>query len=180
MQRTVKYLLSTILTAVFLVSCGDGVSLQRYYVDNQETENFITQDIPISMVELDKTNFTEAQHEAYNSVKRLNFLGYKASDTNIETYNKELATVKTILNDDKYQDLMEFSDRGRKIVVKYIGDDEEADEIVVFGSAKEMGFAIVRILGNNMSPEKMGVLLHSLQNANVNENQVQDIMNFFK
>ncbi|WP_299556237.1 DUF4252 domain-containing protein [Seonamhaeicola sp.] len=180
MQRTIIYILYTVFTAAFLISCGDGVSLQRYYVDNQETKNFITQDIPISMVEIDKSGFTEEQQEAYNSVKRLNFLGYKTSEADMETYNAELAKVKTILSDDKYNDLMEVSDRGRKIIVKYIGTDEEADEVVVFGSAQDMGFAIVRVLGNDMNPEKMAVLLRSLQNANVDENQVQDIMNFFK
>ncbi|TXG39350.1 DUF4252 domain-containing protein [Seonamhaeicola maritimus] len=180
MQRTIIYILCTVFTIAFLVSCGEGVSLQRYFVDNQETKNFITQDIPISMVEIDKSNFTEEQKEAYNSVKRLNFLGYKTSETDLETYNAELAKVKTILSDDKYNDLMDVSDRGRKISVKYIGTDEEADEVIVFGSAKEMGFAVVRILGDDMNPEKMGVLLHSLQNANVDENQIQDIMNFFK
>ncbi|WP_282136138.1 DUF4252 domain-containing protein [Seonamhaeicola maritimus] len=180
MQRTIIYILCTVFTTAFLVSCGEGVSLQRYFVDNQETKNFITQDIPISMVEIDKSNFTEEQKEAYNSVKRLNFLGYKTSETDLETYNAELAKVKTILSDDKYNDLMDVSDRGRKISVKYIGTDEEADEVIVFGSAKEMGFAVVRILGDDMNPEKMGVLLHSLQNANVDENQIQDIMNFFK
>ncbi|TWO31860.1 DUF4252 domain-containing protein [Seonamhaeicola sediminis] len=180
MQRTIQYILCAILTTAFFVSCGDGVSLQRYYVDNQETKNFITQDIPISMLEIDKSNFTEEQEEAYNSVKRLNFLGYKTSENDLETYNTELAKVKTILSDQKYNDLMDVSDRGRKITIKYIGTDEAADEIIVFGSAKEMGFAIVRILGDDMNPEKMGVLIHSLQNANVDENQMQNIMNFFK
>lgn len=180
MQRIIKYILCTVLTTVFLVSCGDGVSLQRYYVDHQEAKSFITQDIPISMVKIDKSGFTEAQQEAYESVNKLNFLGYKADEGNTETYKAELEKVKTILKADKYTDLMEFSDKGRKIVVKYIGDDEVADEVIVFGSAKEMGFGIIRILGDNMNPEKMGVLVHSLQNANVDENQIQDIMNFFK
>lgn len=180
MQRTIQYIFCAILTTVFFVSCADGVSLQRYYVDNQENKNFITQDIPISMVEIDKSNFTKEQEEAYNSVKRLNFLGYKTSENDLENYNSELAKVKTILSNEKYNDLIDVSDRGRKISVKYVGTDEAADEIIVFGSAKEMGFAIVRVLGDDMNPEKMGVLIHSLQNANVNENQIQDIMNFFE
>ncbi|WP_406683143.1 DUF4252 domain-containing protein [Seonamhaeicola sp. MEBiC1930] len=180
MQRTILNIFCTFLIAVLLIGCDNGVTLQRYYVDSQESTNFISQDFPISMIEIDKSNFSEEENEAYNSVKRLNFLGYKTTDSNLETYNTEIAKVKTILSDDKYQDLLEVSDQGRKIVVKYIGTDEEADEVVVFGSAKDMGFAIVRVLGDDMNPEKMAVLLHSLQNANVNENQVQDIMNFFK
>lgn len=179
MLRTITYIIFTI-TAAFFVSCGDSASLQRYYVDNLESKNFISQDIPLSMVKLDKSNFTEDQKEAYNSVDKLNFLGYKADASEVETYKAELAKVKTILSDSKYKDLMEFSDKGNKIVVKYVGDDDEADEVVLFGSAKELGFAIVRILGDDMSPDKIAVLINAMQNANVDENQIADIMNFFK
>lgn len=180
MQRTIKYLAYTLFAAVILTSCGNNASLQSYYVDNQEAKNFISQDLPLSMIEIDKSEFTEAQKEAYESVNKLNFLGYKASETDTETYNAEIAKVKAILSDSKYNDLMEFSDRGNKISVKYIGDDEEADEVVVFGSAKDMGFGIVRILGNDMNPEKMVTLINALQKANVEEGQIEDIMNFFK
>ncbi len=179
MQRTIKYLIFTV-TAAFIVSCGDSASLQRYYVDNLESKNFISQDIPLSMVELDKTNFTEEQKEAYNSVDKLNFLGYRADASEADVYKAELTKVKTILSDSKYKDLMEFSDKGNKIVVKYVGDDDEADEVVLFGSAKELGFAIVRILGDDMSPDKIAVLINAMQKANVDENQIADIMNFFK
>jgi len=180
MQRTIKYIVLVLIVAMAFVSCNDGKSLQRYFVDNQESSNFITQDIPISMVEIDDSKFTDDQKEAYKSVKRLNFLGYKVDDTDAETFKSELTKVKTILNDEKYNDLMEFSDKGNKIIVKYIGADDEADEVVIFGSAKELGFGIVRILGNDMNPDKMVTLVNAMQNANVDENQIQDIMNFFK
>lgn len=140
----------------------------------------MTQDIPISMLKIDETKFTNEQKEAYNSVERLNFLGYKANQTNEETLKVELAKVKTILSNGKYKDLIEFSDRGNKVVVKYIGNDEEADEVVVFGSSKELGFGIVRVLGDDMSPDKMVTLVSILQSAQVDKGQVQDIMNFFK
>ena len=180
MQRAIKYLAYTLLTAVIFTSCGDNVSLQRYYVDNQESKNFISQDLPLSLIEIDKSNFTEAQEEAYNSVDKLNFLGYKSNETDTEIYKAELEKVKTILSDSKYNDLMEFSDKGNKIYVKYIGTDEEADEVVVFGSAKDMGFGIVRILGDDMNPDKMVTLISAMQSANIEEGQIENIMNFFK
>lgn len=180
MKRAIKYIIYTFLATAFLTSCGDGVSLQRYYVDNQESKNFITQDIPLSMVEIDKSSFTQEQTEAYNSVNKLNFLGYKSDASNLENFNAEVAKVKTILSDSKYNDLMEFSDKGNKILVKYVGDDDEADEVVVFGSAKDTGFGIVRILGNNMNPDKMITLIEAFQKANIDKKQVEDIMNFFK
>ena len=181
MNKTIiNQIVYTLFAAAFLVSCSSGVSLQRYFVDNQETKNFISQDIPLSMVKVDQSEFTEEQKEAYKSVSKLNFLGYKANENNAEELQAEIETVKTILSDSKYKDLMAFNDKGNKIVVKYIGDDDEADEVVVFGSSKEMGFAVVRVLGDNMSPDKMVTLIGAMQKADVDENQIQDIMNFFK
>lgn len=180
MNRTINHTLIVLFTTIILVSCSDGASLQKYFVDHQESKDFMTQDVPISMLKIDESKFNSEQKEAYNSVSRLNFLGFKANEKNAETLEVELAKVKTILSNDKYNDLMEFSDKGNKIVVKYLGDDEEADEVIVFGSFKEMGFGIVRVLGNAMSPDKMVTLVSILQGANVDEGQVQDIMNFFK
>ncbi|MCB4798773.1 DUF4252 domain-containing protein [Neotamlana laminarinivorans] len=180
MKRTIINLLLVVITTVFLTSCGNEPSLQQYFVNHQESANFISQDVPLSMVEIDKSGFTETQMEAYESVKKLNFLGFKSSPSNIETYNTEIAKVKTILANEKYNDLMEFSDRGNKIIVKYLGEEDEADEVIVFGSAKETGFGVVRILGNDMSPEKMMTLIDAFQKANINEKQLENIVNFFK
>lgn len=180
MKRTVKIFYLIITLSVVLVSCKSEPSLQRYFVDHQEQPNFISQDLPVSMVKIDKTNFTEEQNEAFESVRRLNFLGFNINDTNKDVYTAELDKVKLILKQEKYQDLMEFSDKGRKILVKYIGDDEEADEVVLFGSAEDMGFAVVRILGSDMSPEKMVTLGEALKTSNVDETQMQEMLNFFK
>lgn len=180
MKRIFNYIASIFLIASIFTSCNNGPTLQRYFVDSQESANFISQDVPLSMVKIDASAFTEEQKEAYNSVKRLNFLGYKANESNAATLQSEIEKVKTILSSDKYNDLMEFSDKGNKIVVKYIGDDDEADEVIIFGSAKELGFGVVRVLGNDMSPDKMVTLVSALKDANVDESNVQDIMNFFK
>tara|TARA_R110002050_G_scaffold4573_1_gene22070 strand:+ start:52944 stop:53486 length:543 start_codon:yes stop_codon:yes gene_type:complete len=180
MQRTINQLICTLFATAVLVSCSSGVSLQSYFVDKQETKNFISQDVPLSMMKIDKTDFTEEQKDAYNSVSKLNFLGYKADENNAEDLKAEIEIVKTILSDAKYNDLMEFSDKGNKILVKYIGTDEAADEVIVFGSSKELGFGVVRILGNKMNPDKMVTLVDAIQKAGVDENQLQDIMNFFK
>jgi len=179
MKRTVKVLFFTVFLSLVLAGCNSEPSLQRYFVDHQEKPNFVSQDIPLSMLEIDKTNFTEIQNEAFNSVRKLNFLGFNINDTNTDVYTAELGKVKSILKQEKYQDLMEFSDKGKTILVKYIGDDEEADEVVVFGSAQDMGFAVVRILGNDMSPEKMITLAEALNSANIDESQIKDMMNFF-
>ena len=180
MKQELKHSILLLILALILVGCNNGPSLQRYFVDKQETENFITQDIPISMLKIDESKLSIEQKEAYNSVNRLNFLGFKPNETNTDILKAEIAKVKTILSDDRYNDLIEFSDKGIRIVVKYIGNDEDAEEVIVFGSSKELGFGIVRVLGNDMSPDKMATLVSVLQNANVDESQLKDVMSFFK
>ncbi|MCR8668603.1 DUF4252 domain-containing protein [Aestuariibaculum sp. M13] len=180
MKRTVHYIITGCIVALTLVSCGNTPSLQSYFVDHQESASFISQDIPISMLNIDTSNFSEDQKEAYNSVSRLNFLGYKSDSTNVDAYTSEVNKVKAILSDEKYLDLIEFSDRGNKFVMKYIGDDDEADEVVIFGSSKEFGFGIARVLGNDMNPQKMMTLAGLMKGADIDEEQVKSVMNFFK
>src|SRR5690606_8328980 len=127
MNPSIKLTFFSLLACIMLVSCNNGESLQTYFVDNQETPDFISADIPTTIVELDQTTLTEDQKEAYNSVKRLNFLGFKLTENNHDVYAQELSKVTSILNDTKYMELMEFNDRAAKVVVKYIGDDDTAE-----------------------------------------------------
>ncbi|MEL0652242.1 DUF4252 domain-containing protein [Algibacter sp. TI.3.09] len=180
MKRAINHLLLGLFATVMLVSCSSGPTLQTYFVDHQEAPNFISQDLPISMLKVDKSSFTEEQNEAFNSVTRLNFIGYKANESNTEDLKVEIAAVKEILKDEKYNELIEFSDKGNKIAVKYIGTDDEADEIIIFGSSKEYGFGVVRVLGSDMNPSKMGTLVGALKGANFDKDQLKDIQNFFK
>ena len=180
MNPSIKLTFFSLLACIMLVSCNNGESLQTYFVDNQETPDFISADIPSTIVELDQTTLTEDQKEAYNSVKRLNFLGFKLTENNHDVYAQELSKVTSILNDTKYMELMEFNDRAAKVVVKYIGDDDTAEEFIVFTSSKDMGFGIVRILGNDMRPEKIATLVNAIQNSDLDSSQFEDIAGFFK
>lgn len=180
MNRTIKYIFCALLVSIALVSCSDEVTLQRYFVDNQESKNFISQDLPLTMLDMDESKLNEEQLNAYKSVKRLNFLGYKLNENDTETYNTELAKVKTILQDEQYNELIEFSDRGKKVLVKYIGNDEEADEVILLGSSKDLGFAVVRILGDDMRPDKMYALVESMRHTNFDGDQFKGIANFFE
>lgn len=180
MQRTIKYVVCSLLVLMMLVSCSNKPTLQTYFVDNQEAKSFISQDLPLTMLNMDESKLSESQLKAYKSVKRLNFLGYKLSETNVETYNTELAKVKTILQDEKYNELIEFSDNGKKILVKYLGTEEEADEVILLGSSKELGFAVVRVLGNDMRPENMYALVEAMKHTNFDKSQFEGIADFFK
>ncbi len=59
-----------VFSVVVLGACSNKESLQRYYVDSAEKEGFINLDIPSSMLDISKADLTEAQREAYQSVKK--------------------------------------------------------------------------------------------------------------
>jgi len=67
MKRIVTFLSIIISFGLLLVSCNSEPSLQRYFVDHQELPNFMSQDVPISMLKVDEASFTAAQQEAYKS-----------------------------------------------------------------------------------------------------------------
>lgn len=163
-----------------VTSCNQGETLQSYFVANQETPDFMSVDLPTSFVQVDKTNFTEVQKEAYKSIDKLNTLLFTVNDKNREQYEIELAKVKAILADEKYEELFRGSTTDGKIIIKYLGDDSSIDELIIFGTASEKGFGIIRVLGNNMEPNKIITLGDALKNANFEETQLQEFSNFFK
>lgn len=180
MKTSIKTILFGLLVTLLLASCNNGPTLQTYFVDNQEAPNFVSADIPTSIVSLDEATMSDDQKEAYNSVKRLNFLGYKMSETNADVYNSELTKVKAILKDKKYIELMEFSDQSMKFEIKYIGDDDSAEEVVIFANSPDMGFGIVRVLGNKMKPDQMATLVDAVQKADFDQSKLNGITDFFK
>ena len=182
MKTSIKNIVASLLIAVALASCGyGGETLQGYYVINQEAPNFISIDIPVSFVDLEQANLTKVQLEAYESIDKLNMLGYRKSDDNIEAYKTELAKVQTILKDERYQDLFRGGNStDGKIIVKYIGTDTTIDELIIFGTMNDAGFGIIRVLGDNMEPAKIMKLGEVVNQMSSNENAVQDFMQFFK
>ena len=181
MKRTItKTLIGCLLITAF-ISCNQGPTLQSYYVDNQETNNFTTIDVPTSVVSFDESKLTEDQKQAYKSVKRLNFLGYRFQEGNEAEFKAELAKVNSILKKDKYHELMRMgNNEDGKVIIKYLGSETEIDELIVFGNANDQGFGIVRVLGKNMQPDKMITLMDAMQNADIDEDKLKGITEFFK
>lgn len=181
MHKSIKNILLGCLLVIAFVSCDQGPTLQRYFVDKQEANNFTSIDLPTTVVSFDESQLTDDQKEAYKSVKRLNFLGYRLQDGNEDEYNTELAKVRTILKDDKYQELMRMgNNQDGKMMIKYLGTETKIDELVVFGNANDQGFGVLRVLGNNMEPAKMVKLIDAMNKANFDEDQLKGIADFFK
>ncbi|MCK7589928.1 DUF4252 domain-containing protein [Subsaxibacter sp. CAU 1640] len=181
MTSLTKHIVVLVVLVATIFSCNQNPSLQTYFVDNQEKPNFLSLDVPVSMLNIDQTKLTEDQKEAYNSVQKLNMLAYRKDSVATADYKDELSKVKTILDDDKYEELMRGGNStDGKFMVKYVGEDDDIDEFILFGSSNNMGFAVVRILGNNMEPQKLMTLSSVLDQSNIDDGQLKQIIDFFK
>src|SRR4051812_44832192 len=167
-----NYLLSIALLTL-LVACDNHESLQKYFVSKSEDKNFISLDISPSILNIDKTKLTPEQSKALASFNKMNVLAFKADASNAAEYQKERKKVTAILKDPKYQQLMKFGSGQDGASVSFIGDENHIDEFVLFANKKENGFAVVRILGNNMNPNGIVTMMTALKNSNVNMKQLE-------
>lgn len=179
--QSIKKSVLGVLFIATIFSCDNGLTLQTYYVDNELKPGFTSLDIPTSFLDIEETSLTPEQKEAYKSVDKLNMLSFIVNENNRAEYEIELAKVKTIFEDPKYDELMRGgnSTDGR-FVVKIIGDPDSLDELILFGNANDRGFAIVRILGDDMNAGHLVQLAMSLKDANFEEGKVNEFMEFFQ
>ncbi len=179
-QSIKKSMVMFLLVAAF-TSCNQGPTLQTYYVDNELKPGFASFDVPTSFIDVENVEMTDEQREAYKSVDKLNVLTYIEKNTEAEEYKLELEKVNIILKDPKYEELMRGGNStDGKFVVKFLGDIENIDELIVFGNANNKGFMIARILGDDMSASKLMSLSSVLENANFEDMQLNGITDFFK
>ena len=170
-----------LILVVTFTSCDQNPSLQTYFVDNELKPGFTSIDIPTSLLNIEQTSLTEEQKEAYKSIDKLNMLAFVLSDNNKAEYEVELNKVKEILNNPKYQELMRAGNStDGKFLIKYLGDEDSIDELIIFGNANEKGFAIIRVLGDDMSAQKVVKLYSAVDASNINESQITQFTEFFK
>jgi len=150
------------------VSCSSTQSLQEYYVDSSENPNFLSFDIPSSILNLEAANLTSEEKEAVASLRKLNVLAFKKTLDNALDYKAEKTKVKAILKNENFNELMRMNTPYGKATVKYLGDTDAIDEVIVYGDSKEKGFVLIRVLGNDMKPENMMQLIEAIQKSDYN------------
>lgn len=170
-----------IILVVTLQSCNQNLSLQTFYVDNELAPGYTSLDVPVSMLNIDEEKLTPEQLEAYESVEKISMIAYVLESGNEDKMKEEYEVVKNILKDPKYEELMRGGNStDGKFVVKCIGDGEDVDEFILLGNSNQTGFAVVRILGDDMNFQKLMNLTTVLDETNIEESQLRDITKFFK
>ncbi len=163
------------VVAGILYSCTSEPSLQKYFVEKSQSTDFVALDISPSILNLDPSKLTITQREALSSFEKVNILAFKLNEKNKMSFEKEHSAVKKILNTEKYQQLMKFGSGREGISVSCIGEGEHIDEFVLFANQNESGFAVVRVLGEDMNATTIFNMISILKEANLDLDQLKPL-----
>lgn len=171
----VKNSLILFLCSLFLISCNNEPSLQRYFVAHAEDPNFINVDISPSILNVDQSLLSAEEVKAFKSFDKMNILAFNLNAENASIYESEKEKIKAILKEEKYQSLMKFNSGMQGVSVSYLGTEEKVDEIIFYARSAEAGFAVVRILGNNITPTDMMQFATILQKSKIDLEQLKPL-----
>ncbi|TXD84704.1 DUF4252 domain-containing protein [Subsaximicrobium wynnwilliamsii] len=181
MALSTSKILVLLILVVTLQSCDQEPTLQSFYVDNELSQGFTSLDVPVSMLKIDEDALTETQKEAYESVEKLSMIAFVLDETNKAEYEIEFAKVQTILKNPKYEELMRGGNTtDGKFQVSFVGKEDSVEEFVLLGNSNEKGFALVRVLGDDMNLDKIMKLSTVLSSADMDSSQLEEFMGFFK
>ncbi|WP_273567238.1 DUF4252 domain-containing protein [Maribacter halichondriae] len=178
-MKTLKSIIYVFVVLAF-TACSSTQSLQEYYVDNSENPNFLKLDVPTSVLNLEKADLTDTQRDALGSLKKLNILAFKKTNDNAADFKIEKANVKAILSDNKFIQLMKMNTSYGRATIKYLGTEDAIDEVIIYGDSDEKGFALIRVLGDNMNPAHMMQLLQAIEKSDYDGEGLKDLGKLFQ
>jgi hypothetical protein len=173
-----RNLIIILFSIVIFTSCSNKPSLQKYFVENTESKDFIAMDLGSDIINTEKMSLTDSDKEALKSFEKINVLAFKKDENNKDKYGTEIEKVKTILNDTiSYKELMKFGSGNDGASIYFVGDDDHINEFVLFANKKENGFAVVRVLGKDMNPMNIMNIINLMQKADINLEQLKPLQN---
>jgi len=153
--------------------------LQRYLVDKQDDDNFLKVDLATSLLETEGNNLSEEQKDILGTVKKINVVAYPLKTGKQADYETEKQSVKTIIASEEYKTLSTMTRDNMNITLKYMGEETAIDEVIVFASDDEKGFAVFRLLSDDMRPDQMLKLVNSLESGDLDLNKLSGIGKMF-
>lgn len=155
MKTILKVSFVTFAATVLTIACETKPSLQKYYVDSKENNEFISVDLPANILELKDENVSEEVKNTLKTIEKVNFLALQIDESNQELYDTEKEKVIEILKNPDYKQLIRLKTADGNVTVNYLGDEDAIDEVIIFGSDSKRGFALVRVIGENMNPAEI-------------------------
>lgn len=161
-----------------LTSCSNP-SLQKYMVEKQDDSNFLKVDIAGSLLQ-NTSNMEDGQKESLKTIRKINVLAYPLQENDTVNFEKEKAELSNILQSDAYKTLIYLNSSNRKASLKYTGEEDAIDELILYGSDDSQGFAVLRITGDKMRPADMYQLMKSIQSGDIDISQFPGFEKTFK
>lgn len=164
-----------ILIGLLALSCSNKPTLQKYFVENSESSDFIAVDLASSIINTEKITLSDTEKEALNSFDKLNILAFQKDSLSDAKFKTEEEKVKTILKDEQYEQLMRFGNSKNGGSIYLVGETDNIDEFVLFASGDEQGFVVARVLGENMNPNSVINLMEVLRKADLDLEQLKPL-----
>ncbi len=179
MKSLIKISGLIIAMAFVFIACENNPSLQKYYVDSKENSEFISIDLPVSILQLKDENVSEDIKNILKTIKKVNFLALQLKESNEALFISEKEKISKIFKNKKYKQLIRFNMGGGNIRVNYLGEEDAIDEVIIYGSENKKGLALVRVIGENMNPSDILKLTQELK-MDENSDQLKQIGDLMK
>lgn len=168
------------ITSFALASCSKHKSLQKYLVEKQDDPAFVKVDISSGVLQSEDNTLTTEEKEILQTIRKINVVAFPVKEDNFLTFEANKQEVKEILNQDSYKTLIKFGSAGKGATLKYTGKPDAIDELIVFASDDQKGFAVFRLLGDNIEPAKMIKLLKGIEKGDIDVSKLESISKIFK
>ena len=174
-----RYFYIPVLMLLMLASCDQKPTLQKYFVNSSEQKGFSTFDIAPNFIKTDKLKLSAEETKALKSMEKLNVLMYKSKD-NLKGFEIEKEKIKTLLKEDSYDELMKINMGDGGVSISTKGEGEHIEEFVLFLQNKETGIGVVRVLGDDMTPNNVMTIVGVLQKGGVDNGQLKPLLDLMK
>jgi hypothetical protein len=159
--------ISLFVLIFFLNSCSSGDTLQHYFVEKSDDTDFLVTDFSFRNLKNKAANCTPEEEQALEVFSKINVLTFNRNNQNTSKYEIEQEKVQALLKKELYQELMHVGGKKSGGALYYIGNADAPEEFVLYGYQENTGFTVVRLLGANMTPDKIFNTLMLLKKANI-------------
>ncbi len=173
-----KQLSLFILAMLLMTACNTKQSLQHFMVMQEEQEDVFTFDLSNNILQLNEEFQTPDNKKILSTIKKINLMAFRLKEGNEDKYTKDVETLRSLLSEEKYSPLMTLGKGSRGVKVYAVGDEDTLDELIVLGNDHETGWVIVRVLGDDMQPEKIMGLMSKFD-FDEDELPLEDLKAFF-
>lgn len=159
------FILAVICISSLMTSCKKE-SLQNYLIESGENTDYTRLDFSTSMLTSFLENTSEENQKTFQTIKKLNIAFLPINKATEEEFDIERKKLKGIMKNTDYKALFRANDKRGKATVYYSGKTDAIKEIVAVVYAKDFGFGVARVLGEDMNP---AAIINMVQNFKTNK-----------